>query len=562
MTININELIEKLILEGLIAEDLESETIEFKPFPNNKEKLANLLREYAVCFANSKGGQLILGVEDKIRGESAIKGCKSYNLEELNKMIFDGTSPHIEATSIDKISIRGKTLIAITFSKSQHIHATSSGKRFHRVNKECRILYPEDDISVEVSKGGDYSAKYIRGTTINDLDPLEIKRLRRIIEQQKPGSEYLSLNDEQLLASLEIIKKEGNEYRPTIAGLLLVGKELVLKEHLPQNETIFMHFISDTDYDKREDLKTPLLYSVERIAEMIESYNKINTLKMGMFHIEIPSFPPEAYREAILNALTHRSYVANDSVNIRLYDDRLEIGNPGGFPDGINPDNIIYHEPRHRNKLLAEIFQKIGLVNRGGLGVDRIYKILLSYGKQPPIYLAQVDSVALIIKNGSFDDSFAKFVGLKQKEGYNFTLDHLLILFYLRRHREIDRAHASRLCQRSEIHISDTLSQMVNDGLLEKTGTIKARLYRLSKKLYELRGEKVKYIKDRGIDQLRYKELIMNYLKEWGTINNEKCRELLSVNLWKASRVLRQYVNEGLVIPEGKGNNRIYRLKQ
>jgi ATP-dependent DNA helicase RecG len=210
--------------------------------------------------------------------------------------------------------------------------------------------------------------------------------------------------------------------------------------------------------------------------------------------------------------------------------------------------------------LLAEIFQKIGLVNRGGLGVDRIYKILLSYGKQPPLYLAESDSVCLIIKNGSFDDTFAKFVSQKQKEGYNFTLDHLMILFYLRRHRAIDRSHAAKLCQRNEAHIEDTLSQMVSDDLLERAGTTKASTYRLSKKLYELRGEKVKYIKDRGIEQIRFKELVLSYLKEWGSINNEKCRELLSINVWKASRLLKLFSKEGLIVPEGKGKNKGYKL--
>ena len=85
------------------AHALETQQLDFKRFPstssheNHKKKLSSLLREYAVAFANSDGGRLLLGIENNITGPEAITGCHNYNIEEMRRMIFDGTRPPIIA---------------------------------------------------------------------------------------------------------------------------------------------------------------------------------------------------------------------------------------------------------------------------------------------------------------------------------------------------------------------------------------------------------------------------------------------------------------------------------
>ena len=90
------------------AHALETQHLDFKRFPttssheNHKNKLSSLLREYAVAFANSEGGTLLLGIENNIIGPEAITGCQNYNIEEMRRMIFDGTRPPI-ITEIEEI---------------------------------------------------------------------------------------------------------------------------------------------------------------------------------------------------------------------------------------------------------------------------------------------------------------------------------------------------------------------------------------------------------------------------------------------------------------------------
>jgi Putative ATP-dependent DNA helicase recG C-terminal len=109
------------------------------------------------------------------------------------------------------------------------------------------------------------------------------------------------------------------------------------------------------------------------MTEVINTRNPFRTLKTGLFHTDIPAFPEAAFREAILNAVIHRDYLEPGSVYVRHTEREMVISSPGGFIGGITPDNILHAEPRARNRLLAEVFQKIGLVERAGIGRRRIF---------------------------------------------------------------------------------------------------------------------------------------------------------------------------------------------
>jgi ATP-dependent DNA helicase RecG len=155
------------------------------------------------------------------------------------------------------------------------------------------------------------------------VDSLEVERLRRILAAKEPASSLLGLSNDELLERLGVLVREGggerNEERRTmneergglrltVAGLLLVGKEEVLRQQLPGHEAIYLHMKSDTEYDKRVDSARPLLAILEQFTQAFEPYNRIYTLKLGLFHFEIPDFPEEVCREALLNAFVHRDY--------------------------------------------------------------------------------------------------------------------------------------------------------------------------------------------------------------------------------------------------------------
>ncbi len=419
---------------------------------------------------------------------------------------------------------------------------------------------------MSVSLLTDFSARVLN-LGIDAVDPLESERLRRIIAAKEPGSPLLGLGVEELLINLGILNPEG---KITVAGILLVGKEELLAQVVPGHSAIYLHMKNDVEYDRRLNSTKPLLALLEDFAASVEPHNRIFTLKFGLFHFEIPDFPSEVYREALLNALTHRDYSIVNPVYLRHFPDRLEVSSPGGFLSDVTPENIIGHEPISRNPFLAGILERVRLVERAGMGVKRMFQILLSYGKEPPVYEAGADYVRVTLhsgrSDGRIDEAFARFVVMCQQEGRELTLFDLLVLNWLKRNREVDIGEVKSMLGRSEKEAHEILTSMVNRGLLEQFGEKKGRVYRLSKRVYARLRKSVSYAPFRRAESAYAESAIMGYLEEMTApleerfITNEVVRTLLRVSPHQAYYILSGLVKKGRLVMVGKGRSARYYL--
>ena len=407
------------------------------------------------------------------------------------------------------------------------------------------------------------------------IDRFEVERLRRIVAAKEPSSALLGLSDELLLERLGAAVM-ADTLKLTVAGLLVVGREEAIRRALPGHEAVYLHMKNDTEYDRRVDSSKPLLGILEQFTQAVEPHNRITTLKFGLFHFEIPDFPEEVYREALLNAFAHRDYSIAAPVYVRHFSNRLEISNPGGFAGDVTTTNILGHEPVSRNRLLSEILQKLRLVERAGMGVKRMYHILLSYGKEPPSFEAGSDFVRLSLRSGrteeserktkarvpagtGIDETFARFVMNRHQEGREPTLAELLLLSYLRRNREIDMAESERILQRSENEARETLSSMVLKGLLEPFGQKKGRVYRLSKQVYQqLRGS-VNYSVFRRAEAAYAEGAVLEYIADMSGpedrrfVTNEIVRTLLRISPSQSGYLLAGLVKKKRLVLRGRG---------
>ncbi len=162
------------------------------------------------------------------------------------------------------------------------------------------------------------------------------------------------------------------------------------------------------------------------------------------------------------------------------------------------------------------------------------------------------------MRNGAIDEAFVRFVKEMERKGKEPGLDEMLVLSVLKRKREITLNEASRILQLDRERSKEILNKMCFKGLLEKSGVKKGVTYRLSGAVYKELGESIVYIREKGIDEMRYKELIMEYVKKYGTITNRIVRELLGVDKYKASRLLRHLVKEGKLRRMGADRNAKY----
>ena len=196
-------------LESHVADDLESQYLEFKPWQGPKED-AKLACEYAACFANAAGGVVVFGVADKVRGAAlAIHGAKGHDLDLFKRGIFDGTNPSVDA-EVTELAVphgTGKLLIVRVHEGASKPYGTAAGLFKQRIGKNCMPLDPLHFQRAQVRTAAvDWSGAPARGMVLADIDPLQLERARQILRSKSPASGLLGLSDMDFLQGLEAVR--------------------------------------------------------------------------------------------------------------------------------------------------------------------------------------------------------------------------------------------------------------------------------------------------------------------------------------------------------------------
>lgn len=553
----LRELLDRLEAEP--ADAIESDTVECKgwdPAPAARERQLRELRETVVCLANARGGVILLGVADRKRSRlAAIQGAGRLDPLELRRRIYDGTSPHILVDVEELVEPEGRLLV-VRVPRGLPPHTTSEGVGKIRVGKDCQPLTGAE-LARLLTQGGrrDPSAEPIPGTSIAELDEEVLKRLRRQVEAEGQSPELVRLPDVDLLGALGLLV--GGEC--TLAALLLLGGVGALRRWVPGHEVLFFHFRSDTSYDVRRDLRGPILVVLDRLQELFEAHLAVAPFQADLFlELHVPDLPRWTAREAVINALVHRDYFLRQPVQIELRRDRTVITSPGGFLGGVTPENLLRHAPVRRNSLLAETLQQLGLVNRAGLGVDRIYEELLSWGKGLPRYEADESHVALTLPTRTHEP-FARFVADQRRQGRSLALDDLIVLRAVVERGAIDRWSAAKVLQLPDPdHAAGRLVTLREQGYLKPHGRGRGTSYSLVPSLEDrLRGSAVADL-EAEIDRESVRLRLLTVLRKRGRLTNSDVRRLGGLSRDEALRLVQRLRAEGLVTLVGRGRGAHY----
>ena len=528
----------------------ESETVEFKSWikaSGTKERI-NLAVDELVAFANTRGGTVYFGVED----DGKVTGCVNYNAQDMIEAIYDKTRPAL-FSEIEVIKHPDGDVLAIHVNHDGTTYATTSGKCLKRLGKNSKPFYPEEMSNrYTVAQAPDFSGKMIVESSLEDVSKLEVYGLKEKLKARDPASTLPDMDDLAFLNDLGLICDIEDDPKLTIAGLLFVGKEQSINRLLPQAEVIYLHYSIDNleEYDSRLDLKLPILSVIDRLSSIIQDSNKIVNVQVGLFRLEIVDFPLNVFQEALLNAMTHRDYENLSAVYVRHYPNKIVIENPGGFPEGITEKNIITHPSTPRNKLIAETLQRLKYVQRTGQGVDIIYREMLSSGKPFPEYRSYSDAVSLTIYSAIDDMDFVRFIATEQNAmNKNFSLAELMILRYLTDNRRINISEVIDLTQVSKAQAQQSVNILINNRYLEASG----RDYMLTAKVYEQVKSDVEYTRDKTVQYIRAKNMVLEYLSNNGSITNEITRELCGFSKQQARSLLDKMRKENLIELIGKG---------
>ena len=561
--------IEKLLseLEYGVADDFEAQDLDFKQWDmKSRDKAVKKVVEMAVCMANGGGGTVVFGIADRVMGRNnAISGVPpEINTDLLKKAVYEQTDPKITPV-FEEIPVKEGTgrVLLMQIYPGFPPYTDTAGRGSIRVGKDCKPLTGTLRRKIAVETGEtDYTAETVCSADGRLLSAAAMEMLRTLARKERAPEDLLSLSDTEMLSALGLVK--GKQF--TRAAILLAGAENAVREYLPGHNWTFLQMTSDTEYGVREDGVNALPVSVRRLEELLVPFNPITTFRQGMFHFEYRTWPEIALREALMNALCHADFRIAGPVMVKVYGDRLEISNNGGFIAGITPENILHHPPAARNLLMVEALTRLRLVNRSNLGISRMFSALLMEGKEAPIIREAGDSVTVTFFNRELNPAFRLFVAEESGKGRILNVDELILLQYLLRHPEVDTAKASWLCQQDELITRECLSAMEQSGYVEHGGAGRGAFWNIHPNLYDkLSGGQIADRHSR-IDWEAAKTRILSILKEHkrrgkAGLSSQEIRQITRFSRSRAHRLMTELRMENPQInPPRKGRYARYEL--
>ncbi|MDH5297438.1 MAG: hypothetical protein OEV91_00275 [Desulfobulbaceae bacterium] len=228
--------------------------------------------------------------------------------------------------------------------------------------------------------------------------------------------------------------------------------------------------------------------------------------------------------------------------------------------EGVTLQNFLVTEPRPRNPLLADIAKRIGLAERTGRGIDRIYTGLLRYGRPAPDYSrSDATSVVVCMSNAESDMAFLELV-LREEErrGRAMSLDSLIVLSRLRQERRLTMGYIAPVIQKSEQEARRAIEGLVEAGLVEAHGSGRARAYTLSAKVYRGAGRKADYVRQAGFDVIRQEQMVLHYIDTHGSIKRAEVVELCRLTPPQAYHLLRRLKAAGVIVQHGVKRHAFY----
>ena len=511
--------------------------------------------KYDYGNAQSFGGVLFIGVEDdgQITGAQPRHG-KSTEPLKLQSAIFNNTVPSIN-TRIAVVEHANGMVIRIETDPYPEVCATTAGKSLRRQvgpdgKPQSVPFYPRDQRSRRTDLGLlDFSAEVIGDITFDDLDPLEFERLRQTISRLRGDKALLELSNEEIAKALRLVETRKGQLCANVTGVLLLGRTETLHRVMQTNAVNFQVFDSQSNVKVNDTFCFPLLRTIEEISTRFEARNEEQEVLVGMFRVPVPDYSDIGFREAVNNAILHRDYSRRDDIYIQWYPDHILVTSPGAFLPGITTENILVHEPSPRNPRLAEAFKRIGLIEKTGRGVDKIYAGQVRYGRPAPDY-SRTDEygVRVILQGGKGSLQFTAFVYEQEKsDGKTLNLDELLVLNHLFFDRRADSESVGRLIQKGTTQGHAVLEGLVERGLVEAKGERKGRVYHLHATIYAQFGNRSGYVRTRGFESIQQEQMILQYIDAHGKIKRTDAMELCYLSKDQAYRILRRMCSSNVL---------------
>jgi len=353
----------------------EGKTLEFKRDLSSPD---GVLRSI-VAFANTAGGTLLLGVEDKTRHVRGVQNPLAME-ERLANVISDSVLPRL-VPELEILPWRRTHVVAVQ-------------------------VYPSPGRPHYLKRAGLDSGVYVRvGSTNRRADRDMIEELRRFARGEAYDEQTMPEFDSEALdfrvasesfapvrrlvradlETLRLVAKHQGRKVPTVGGMLLFGKH---RERLFPDAWIQAGRFRGVDKTHIADsvqIKSPPVQAVEEAIAFVQKHSLRGTEIGAVRRKERWNLPPSAVREAVINAVAHADYAQRGApIRVSIFDDRLEVENPGLLPFGLTVEDLRRGISKLRNRVIGRVFHELGLIEQWGSGIQRMTAACREAGLEAP----------------------------------------------------------------------------------------------------------------------------------------------------------------------------------
>lgn len=507
----------------------EGENVEFKE-AQNRYSFEDLAK-HCCALANEGGGHLVLGVTNK-RPRRVVGTAAFEQPENTRRGLVDHL--HLRIDFVEILHVSGRVLVFSVPPRPVGMPVKCDGIYWSR---EADSLVPmaEDKLrGIFAESGHDFSADVCREAAWSDLDPNAIEDFRKRWIAKSRSANLATLSHDQLLRDCEAVVRDGITY----AALVLFGTREALGRLLGQAEVIFEYRSTEASgpAQQREEFRRGFFSYYDKLWELANLRNDKQHFEDGLFVLDVPTFEERAFREATLNAVSHRDYHLGGSVFIRQYPRKLVIDSPGGLPPDVTLENILDRQSP-RNRRIADIFAKCGLVERSGQGMNLMFELSIKSAKHLPDLKGTDRHHVVLTLDGQVQDP--KLLEMMAKIGQE-TLESFSTHDFL----VVNRVHREQAIPES---LRDRVPRLLDLGVLERAARGR---YMLGRRFYRMTGRRGVYTRKRGLDRETQKALLLKHIRDneaSGSKLAEFCEVLPGHNRSQIQVFLRELRREGKI---------------
>lgn len=526
--------------------EVEHETLDFKGGPGDSFK------ELLPAMAMTDGGLVVLGVSDT-DDERQIVGCP------LGQKTQNGITRYANQCNVPvelkPFRVDGLELIAVEIPQiSDRIVTTPEGRLLRRVGGDSQPLV------------GDALASFVRDRSRRSAEEEPLNRRfdsadfdielvnSALARDRRPPVGGTSLDS--ALVDLHLAERASgaatsSDVEVTTAAAILFARDP--RQFVPGAAVQLVRRtgigpVAGSTSDRHE-CWGPLQVTFDCCIEFIDKHTRTYETVSGLFREPIPEYPRAVVREALLNALAHRDYGrVGTTVDVTVWDDRIEIRSPGPLPGHITVDNMRL-EHFSRNRRLMRTLRSMGLVEEYGEGVDRMFHEMEARLMQPPEFTATADSLTVTLRNQFLID-LDEQAWLLALDPWPGSAHERRVLVELRRRGEAAKRHLVDVLP--SIDLDALLDEMRLRGLIERVGRAGGTQYRLSRDVIRRAGVPA------GGDAHDRASRLLREIERRGSLSTAEAANLLAVDRTVARNILNDLATAGKARPVGKTRARRY----